>query len=309
MNYYILVYPILSLACFFTVFFYPQTAAVLLFLSPLVLLAYLENPVRTRTTDVASGVIFIASAVIDPRQTIYFIPIVLLPMLILTTARDKAPGKAYLAPLTAPLPLTLSISAIIALSADLRDMANKSMLDFITAITAPLEGTADKLGDMGILSVMLADKAQAAEYLTYLLPCIAFSVISVFTFVIDRIRPKFCGSFTLTRDFRLPDGFVWGLIGGGFLILVNDEHVKFFSINIIVIFGMLYFFQGVQMMSVLFDRLRFGGIFRSLIYVFLFTEPPVIAALALMGLFSIWFRPGWSMREPKDGEGGNGSRR
>ncbi len=279
----------------------------LLFLSPLVLLAYLENSDRTRTTDAVSGVIFIASAVIDPLQTVYFIPIVLLPMLILTTARDKAPGKAYLAPLIAPLPLTLSISAMIVFFPAIRDMINKSMLDFITALTAPLEGTADKLGDMGILSVMLADKAQAAEYLTYLLPCITFSVISVFTFVIDRIRPKFRGALPLARDFRLPDGFVWGLIGGGFLILVSDAHVKFFSINIIVIFGMLYFFQGVQMMSVLFDRLRFGGIFRGLVYVFLFTEPPVMAALALMGLFSIWFRPKWSMREPESGGGGNGN--
>lgn len=274
----------------------------LLFLSPLMLLAYFENLDRKKKTDIISLAVFVVSIVVDPLRSLYFIPMVLLPVLILAAARHKAPNKAYIAPLVAPLPFVAIISAMMIFSSDMRDMINKSMLDFIAAMTAPLEGTADKFGDMGILSVMLADKILAAEYLTFLLPCITFGVISVFTFVIDRIRPKFEADKLLRRDFRLPDFFVWILIAGGFLILINDRYIKFFSINIILIFGMLYFFQGVQMISVLFDKIRIGGIFRSLIYVFLFTEPPVMAVLALLGLFSIWFRPGWSVRQ-NDSEG------
>ena len=267
-----------------------------MFIAPMVLLAYFENPERTKKTDLISAAVLLVSAFIDPLITLYFVPMTLLPVWILKRARQKAPNDAYIASIAAPMPFFILLTFSLIFVPSVKELVMKSMSEFIAALTSPLEGTADKFGDMGVLSFFVGNKELAAKYLTYLLPCIAFSVISLFVFVTDRIRPKFSETGEiLPRYFRLPDKLVWLFIVGGFLILIDNEYVKFVSINIIVIFGMLYFFQGVQMMSFLFDRIRIGGIFRGFIYVFLFTEPPVMAIVALMGLFSIWFRPKWSM--------------
>ena len=297
MNFVPTVYAVLSLICFYTVFIYPQGAVILLFLSPLVLFAYFENVSRTPKTDVVSLAVLLISSFLSITQTVYFVLMVLLPVLILKISRDKAPFKSYIAPIAGAVPFFAVLSFALLFIPSARQSINGSMLEFLTALTAPLEGSADILASTGFLSFLVADKAKAAEYLTFLLPCIAFCVISIFVFVIDRLRPIISkDGVVVLRDFRLPDNFVWFFIGSGFFIIADNIYVKLFAVNAVVIFGILYFFQGVQMVSVLFDKFRIGGLFRGFIYIFLFTEPPVMALVALLGLFSIWYRPAWSLR-------------
>ncbi len=294
-----LIYSILSIVCFYTMFFYPQVAMFLLFFSPYFLLSYFENDNRTKSSDILSLLIFVGLLIIQPLSSLYYLLMVIIPVFISVTVRDKYPDKSYISPLLSPVPFVALLTIALLFFTSFQEMLNKSILEFISVFTKPLENSADKFSNLGIISFLMADKEKAAKYIASLLPCLSYAIISIVIFVTDRLSSlkneteKDYGK----RDFSLPDKFVWVLIFGGFLILLPFENIKFLSYNIIVICGILYFFQGIQMISIFFDKIKVGGIFRGFVYAFLCTEPPVMAALSLMGLFSIWFRPKWSLRE------------
>lgn len=294
MNYFSLLYPILSLVSFYTIFLTPQFAIFLLFLSPLFLLIYMEKEDRSRKTDIVSFIIFLGTSFLDPLQSLYFIPMVLIPVVILWRNRLGLLGGSYMAPVVGPLPLLALITFMLTVTPEFRAEIEKLMLEFVANLTAPFENSPERFTDAGTISYILANKERAAYYLTYLLPAASYMLVSVYLYIIDRLRPLFVDGFILKRDFRMPDWFVWMLIAGGFLILFKYEPLRLLSFNILIIFGILYFFQGLQLMLNLFDKFKVSRIFRLLIYFFLFTEPPVIVVLSLFGLFSIWYRPKWS---------------
>lgn len=299
MNFSIFINPLLSLLCFYTIFFYPQVAVILLFFSPYFLLSYLENMERSKKTDIISLGIFLIGAIFLSLPSLYYLLFVIIPIFILIFIRDRMTTQSYLAPLLAPLPVFIIISLLLIFSSSFQEVIRNAILEFINTITAPFENTVEKFSNLGVLSYLMADKEKATNYIIHILPAMTYVVISIVVFVTDRLTSlkNETENTYIERDYRLPDKFVWFLILGGFLILIPIENIKFVSINILMICGVLYFFQGIQMISILFDRLKIGGIFRGFIYAFLCTEPPVMAILSLLGLFSIWFRPKWSIRE------------
>ncbi len=299
MNFSIFISPVLSLLCFYTIFFYPQAAVILLFFSPYFLLSYFENIERSKKTDIISLSLYLIGTIFFPLPSLYYLIFIIIPIFILIFVRDKMTNQSYLAPLLSPLPIFIVISLLLIFSLSFQEVIHKSIMEFINTVTAPFENSIDKFSNLGIISYLMADKEKSANYIIHILPAMAYVVISIVIFVTDRLTSLKNENETtyIERDYRLPDKFVWILIIGGFLILIPVENVKFISINILMICGILYFFQGIQMISILFDKLKIGGIFRGFIYTFLCTEPPVMAILSLLGLFSIWFRPKWSIRE------------
>lgn len=295
-----LIYSLLSIMCFYGLFFYPQLAIFLLLFSPYFLLVYLEHIDRSKLSDIVSGVVYLGLLVALTVPSISYLLFVIIPIFILIYIRDKLTTQSYLAPMLSPMPFFILISLLLIFSPEFEKFVTGRIVEFITELVKPFENSVEKFNNnLGILTYFIADKEKSAKYIVNLLPSIFYSLISIVIFITDRLtslRNETVEEYS-KRDYRLPDKFVWLLIVGGFLILIPVENIKFLSINILIICGLLYFFQGIQMVSIFFDRINISGIFRGFIYAFLFTEPPIMMMLSLLGLFSIWYRPKWSIRD------------
>ena len=69
------------------------------------------------------------------------------------------------------------------------------------------------------------------------------SVFVLITYMCDRMKPVFKDNAFIIREFRLPDNLVWILILGGFLILAQNEGLKYVSYNVIALFALLYLYK------------------------------------------------------------------
>lgn len=89
-------------------------------------------------------------------------------------------------------------------------------------------------------------------------------------------------------SFRNPDLLVWLLIASGFSLLLPDSLITTPALNILVIITMLYFFQGMAVISALVTRHSVPAFVRILFYVMLVIQPYLLALVAGLGLFDLW---------------------
>ena len=80
----------------------------------------------------------------------------------------------------------------------------------------------------------------------------------------------------------------------GGLSSARNEGLKYVSYNVIALFALLYFFQGLQVVNKAFDKFQVSIFIRSLLFLFIFLYFTVVASIiVLIGIFSIWFKPKW----------------
>jgi uncharacterized protein YybS (DUF2232 family) len=84
------------------------------------------------------------------------------------------------------------------------------------------------------------------------------------------------------------DSLVWGLIGSGALVMVPSAIAKVIGGNLLILFMLLYFFQGLALMSDFFKRKEVRLFWQVLSYMLLLIWPLLGVAVALLGLFDIW---------------------
>ena len=150
----------------------------------------------------------------------------------------------------------------------------------------------DDYADM--LSYLSLNKELVARQTVYMFPAALSFVFILITYMSDRMKPLFKDNTIIIREYKLPDNLVWVLIIGGFLILAPQEGLKYASYNVLSIFGVLYFFQGLQVINKVFDKFQVSIFFRSFLILFIFLYFIVFAsAVILIGIFSIWFKPKW----------------
>lgn len=307
MNYFFLVYPAISVISFFLIFVYPAGSLLFLFLSFLTALWYTEDASRTKLSDLCAVIIVILTGFIDVFKLFYFLPIIIIPTILLYLCRGRLlPG--YLPVCLAPLPVTLLTAGLIAFSVGFRDAVTAQAAEYIKALGEQMGNGAERLDVTGLAAYFFTDVANTAKTLVNLIPGITYSAVAVLVYMADKAKPKLDEKNTVIfRDYRLPDFVVWILIVSGFLILIKNYNVRFVSYNILIIFGTLYFLQGIQMLGILFDRIKLSRFIRMFAYVFVAIEPHLMVLFAFFGLFSIWFRPKFFIRtsdtqEKKDGK-------
>lgn len=97
------------------------------------------------------------------------------------------------------------------------------------------------------------------------------------------------------KHWQLPFGFVWALIGVA-LLLVADiylfkiNYLKLFAFNAFIVFGLIYFLQGLAILAFYNQRWSLPPIVRLVFYLlfFIFFQPFSIILLAV-GFFDSWF--------------------
>jgi len=89
-------------------------------------------------------------------------------------------------------------------------------------------------------------------------------------------------------DWRLPDVLVWLLIASGILLFLPGASIRLAGLNGLIISLMLYFFQGVAVLTTLFIRWRVPTPVRVLIYLLTFMQLYGPLFISVLGLIDVW---------------------
>lgn len=155
-------------------------------------------------------------------------------------------------------------------------------------------------GDLEELVYIKSHKDEIVSYTLYLFP--AFVLISIsFLVALNLILAKrmfsaffpFLEMFSLTT-YRVPFDLVWFVIGVVSVLLLNYKVIKidglhYLCLNLVLLFAVVYFFQGFAIFISFLDKKRIFGFFRVALYFLLF----LFAQFALLFFVSLGFFDSW----------------
>lgn len=88
--------------------------------------------------------------------------------------------------------------------------------------------------------------------------------------------------------YRNPEILVWGLIAAGFSLLAVNTIITTAALNVLVIIVVLYFLQGLAVLSTVIARQSIAGVLRAGLYIMLLLQPYLAALVAAIGVFDLW---------------------
>jgi uncharacterized protein YybS (DUF2232 family) len=88
--------------------------------------------------------------------------------------------------------------------------------------------------------------------------------------------------------YRTPEPLVWVLIAGGALMVLGSGWVFWAGANLVLLMGVLYFFQGLAVIDFWLRAKNAPMLLRGALYLLVALEFYVAAILAAVGLFDIW---------------------
>lgn len=90
-------------------------------------------------------------------------------------------------------------------------------------------------------------------------------------------------------QWKLPDQLVWVVIVSGLGLLLPIPALNKLCLNGVLISAVLYFFQGLAVLSSLFNRWAVPWMFRVFVYTLILVQAYGIIFLAIAGLIDVWF--------------------
>ena len=90
------------------------------------------------------------------------------------------------------------------------------------------------------------------------------------------------------RGYRNPDVLVWGLIATGFALLSTNPFITTPALNALAIIVVLYFLQGLAVLTTVISRQSIAGVLRAGLYIMLILQPYLAALVAAIGIFDLW---------------------
>lgn len=90
-------------------------------------------------------------------------------------------------------------------------------------------------------------------------------------------------------NWRSPEFLVWVLIAGGGLLLLKDERAATVGLNLLIVTGCLYLFQGLAITAFYFKKMETPLFLRVLGYLLIFFQQIFTILVIGLGLFDLWF--------------------
>ncbi|QAR32160.1 DUF2232 domain-containing protein [Geovibrio thiophilus] len=290
--------PVASIALFAAVLFFPRVGGLFIPFSPLLLLLYLAEPAREKISDILFLVLVGLCAAFEPFISAYYAMTVIFTAFMIYRWQNK-PESNWLPVAASPIPAFI-LSAVFVF---FTDSMRSSLTENVTEILKVLVEAAKKAPETGAASyaaVVEKNMDLAALSLVLIFPGIIFLTSVLVAYFTKTFFYKI--KKQEHEVFRLPDNLVWVMLAGLAFFFMGDVYMRSVAFNTLLVFGGLYFIQGFEVLRRWVHRFRLAGIFKAVIYIIIFSEPPLMLALALVGLFSIWFN---FFGKPKQDETGS----
>jgi len=101
----------------------------------------------------------------------------------------------------------------------------------------------------------------------------------------------------------LPEWLIFGVLGAGFLLFIPVKALRFISLNLLLVLGVLYFCQGLAVVAAWFNRLGLPRLLRAISYPVMFLNPLFFLIITL-GVLDLWLDFRRLHRKPGDAGGG-----
>jgi uncharacterized protein YybS (DUF2232 family) len=103
-----------------------------------------------------------------------------------------------------------------------------------------------------------------------------------------RSRNLHCPEFGTLNEWKAPEPLVWLVIVSGLLLLVPYGGLKLLGVNGLIIMMMVYFFQGIAIVSFYFEKKQFPKVLRGILYGLIAIQQFVLLLVIAAGFFDFW---------------------
>ncbi|UCD79437.1 MAG: YybS family protein [Desulfobacterales bacterium] len=101
-------------------------------------------------------------------------------------------------------------------------------------------------------------------------------------------RLLFYPDFGPLKMWKAPEVLVWGVIGCGLALFIPVTAVKVIGLNGLLILMIVYFFQGIAIVSFYFEKKRFPRVIRFFLYALIALQQLILLAVIGLGFFDMW---------------------
>ncbi|PLX67957.1 MAG: hypothetical protein C0603_07540 [Denitrovibrio sp.] len=283
----IALYPLISIVLYASNAFIPQLGIVASIFSPLVLMLYLAHPDRAKHYDLFFIVLIIALAVFNHILAGFYVASIVFTAFFVRFCNRNDIQRSWLPVAgSASLAFFIIFTVIYGVSSYQTELveftsgALKSFMDAAKEINAPMVQSP-------YFTHIENNMKQTALSLVLMFPAFNYIYVAIAAFVSLNLFAKI--KSVPIVPFRMPDNLVWLLIASFGLIFTPSLYVIFAGVNLSIIFLTLYAFQGSEILLFWMVRFKVLPLIKAVIFIFIFSEPPIILILSLVGLFSVWF--------------------
>jgi uncharacterized protein YybS (DUF2232 family) len=90
-------------------------------------------------------------------------------------------------------------------------------------------------------------------------------------------------------NWRTPETLIWGLIASGLLVLLPLDGIRLIGFNGLILMFTIYFFQGVAIVSFMFEKKNIPRTVRIFIYSMIALQQILLLLVVGLGIFDMWF--------------------
>ncbi|NVM57713.1 MAG: YybS family protein [Desulfobacterales bacterium] len=153
--------------------------------------------------------------------------------------------------------------------------------------------------EMNVSEEKIGVLAQSIEGILYVMLRIMPAIVIVSTLFVVwgnlllarpvlRGRQLFCPDFGPLNEWKAPEPLVWPVIVSSVLLLIPHGGFKLLGVNGLIIMMMIYFFQGIAIVSFYFEKKRFPRILRGVLYGLIAIQQFVLLLVIAIGFFDMW---------------------
>jgi len=90
------------------------------------------------------------------------------------------------------------------------------------------------------------------------------------------------------NTWKSPDPMVWGVVASALMLLLPGGFLKILGLNGMIVFTIIYFFQGIAIISFYFEKKKIPLVIRVLLYTTIIIQQVFIFVIAGIGFFDVW---------------------
>jgi len=106
--------------------------------------------------------------------------------------------------------------------------------------------------------------------------------------IVLRAETSFYLAFAQLNTWKSPDYLVWGVIGCALMLLLPVSFFKMLALNGMVVLTIIYFFQGIAIISFYFEKKKIPMPVRALLYGTIIIQQIFLLVIAGIGFFDVW---------------------
>jgi len=170
-------------------------------------------------------------------------------------------------------------------------------------IAKNLELTMALYEGMGVSEESLVQLSNSLEQIHYILVRIVPAMIigsTLFIAWVNLLMAKgiltakgiFFPDFGALNHWKAPDALVWLLIGCGGMLLIPVNNLKIMGLNGLLVLLIVYFLQGIAVVSFYFEKKQFPRALRLFLYSLIALQQFILLIVIGLGLFDLWLNFG-----------------